>query len=957
MHCKRCNSKWKTIENIIYPNRCPFCGTYLEGDRLEAKETLLYIVKKYGSEVLSNRRLLSSYVSDLMINYPIERATLRMAINEGVGEYFVNIVKSTSTVSVHAQENKATKYLLEIGFTEERAKFVVECFEYARGKGNSDKIADFKDKDNAYTNLAIEYFRKKERDIAKELLLIAIKTGNVFAIEKYVDYFADDHKDISARTWYEWIKKILASNNNHKRALYEVGNALAYGIGTSADVKMAEKCFEKAGNESDALMEIVLRILVGKNNSRTIENAYYNLCSMANYKELATIVWKYINEYDNSFEENEVIDSLKKDNYIGDIYRGEIATYIGEYFLEKKDYRRCKFWYEIGIEYENQDSIYEYGTYLYTSKRIADQKKGIKILEKSENEEILHEIGQEYLYGRVCERSFDKAFRLFKESIRVTESKYEIAKMYFWGFGCKLDIKKSIYWFEKYINESNDPENKDNLERISKATTFLVQCYYEDLLKNENAESLEKLEDLAEYCKSRQAAIYLKRYYCATAQKRYKDKVKGAKYKELIEAIDSKKITKQYKSQKENINIFDANRELTFNINYLSAIYMSMEHLWLSDNYPNYLMNDFFNVALAMNKVDKNKYDHRIDIYLQNYMEGMLVRNDISFDKAKIQQAMRMYTESCWKSEKIADLEYGLKCYEFLQFYCSSEEIDDRILYYRAKLIAKYVEAETLYEHTSLIENLAKSGIEFAISFIGRIYFNEHNYIKSFYWFKKYIDKFEGNDCSIDNIFAYAETELFLGISYAWGLGTERNIEKAIKYMKNGIIHFRECSNIEQLTSFVRISRFFKLGVAIAEDMDESIEMPKDMVIAIVGLAKCVHYGSAEAMFELAEMFENGEYVEKNIEFAKKLYSAAANLGDENANEIITERSWFVPVSKFDICDIVKTALNTLKIKGVIFNRPISKCNCVSNCEEQCEKRELEFEELASNLEFSYNNY
>lgn len=90
MKCIRCNTEWDTDVKIKYPDKCPFCGTVIQGIQQDSAGMLHDIVEKYGDSIISDRELLSDVITEYLSHVDIcayeQLSLIRSAVEEGIGD-------------------------------------------------------------------------------------------------------------------------------------------------------------------------------------------------------------------------------------------------------------------------------------------------------------------------------------------------------------------------------------------------------------------------------------------------------------------------------------------------------------------------------------------------------------------------------------------------------------------------------------------------------------------------------------------------------------------------------------------------------------------------------------------------------------------------------------------------------------------------------------------------------
>lgn len=137
MKCIRCNTEWDTDKKIIYPDKCPFCGTVIHGIQQDAAGILHDIVEKYGGSIISDKELLfeaiTEYLSYVDINAYDQLSLIRSAVEEGVGDILSPAV-GKEIYWWNKQNKLAINHITATMYVnEDTAKAITEPFAFALG--------------------------------------------------------------------------------------------------------------------------------------------------------------------------------------------------------------------------------------------------------------------------------------------------------------------------------------------------------------------------------------------------------------------------------------------------------------------------------------------------------------------------------------------------------------------------------------------------------------------------------------------------------------------------------------------------------------------------------------------------------------------------------------------------------------------------------------------------------
>ena len=158
-----------------------------------------------------------------------------------------------------------------------------------------------------------------------------------------------------------------------------------------------------------------------------------------------------------------------------------------------------------------------------------------------------------------------------------------------------------------------------------------------------------------------------------------------------------------------------------------------------------------------------------------------------------------------------------------------------------------------------------------------------------FYWLKTFYEGYKDESIQISQGYDdITRVEYKLAICYAYGIGTESDTKRAEELLSKAIIHGRDQHQEIVLNSSI----FMYIGEITAIKDKSSVHIEKDYKQAYRGFKKLSSNGSAEATYYLAKMFEDGNYVEKDLRQAIKLYRSASDKGYYLADKWLEEKKY-----------------------------------------------------------------
>lgn len=588
MECVHCGTKlfiWQLddSESFIYPNKCPFCGRSMSEISQNIAIILRQIIKKNGNEILRNRKVLSAYISDLLYEDSRKQKTLKIAVGEGVGDFFYDMIGADNN-RINILKSKTYKFITEdIGMTEERAKIVLETFLYAIGLTNriEGKLTkkEYCDGEDIYLGLAEDYWKKNKKDKAKALFYLSATSGNIKAVHRVIELGRKHSWDEYKEDYVKWHKILSDREEDNLESTYLVAMSYTFGLSVDKNIEEAEKYWHKYWDRTEECSNCLERweISLEHDASKLIQEMYgawyfrYNqfhnkVCRLvgerngfqytyktSGFLKVSCVYHRYW-RVDNpeSLEERDYYEQAKcrVAMVMYHFYERKIQKRLKEGFYCEFNYGLIQRRYLEEIE-NNLDAVIEGTKKMMNSNWLDSKIIGFEFLSvfyqfceiypiNLENE-ISHCLGEEYLKGVAVEKDENKTNKLIYNAI-VGRDDYLLGLIYYNGWGVEPDLQKAIYNFEAVVEENrlygyNMTDESDvisNMRKnrvIAETIPLLIECYYEDLLINDSVRSLEKLEIIAEYWEWKQAARYLYWYYmdkdniyqCDITAKRYKD--------------------------------------------------------------------------------------------------------------------------------------------------------------------------------------------------------------------------------------------------------------------------------------------------------------------------------------------------------------------------------------------------------------------------------------------------
>lgn len=169
---------------------------------------------------------------------------------------------------------------------------------------------------------------------------------------------------------------------------------------------------------------------------------------------------------------------------------------------------------------------------------------------------------------------------------------------------------------------------------------------------------------------------------------------------------------------------------------------------------------------------------------------------------------------------------------------------------------------------------------------------NLENVIKWFAYFDELIN-YENIFCVQSLIGEEAEVKFYLGCAYIQGLYIEKNTQKGYRYWKELLAIDDEWENLERAGRMLLTIGAMYLGKRCHFEMPNGkiydFKIRKNRKEGLKYLYKASELGNVKAILLLAEMYEQGNYVNRDVGKAYQLYKKAEAKGDESAREKIAD--------------------------------------------------------------------
>lgn len=173
---------------------------------------------------------------------------------------------------------------------------------------------------------------------------------------------------------------------------------------------------------------------------------------------------------------------------------------------------------------------------------------------------------------------------------------------------------------------------------------------------------------------------------------------------------------------------------------------------------------------------------------------------------------------------------------------------------------------------------------------------------KGYKWCSYYYEEIKKrkikNIVSASKVYSIANLEFVLGVAYLQGKYVEKDIKKAANCWKSMLKRdTEEYSNKEMMGTILECIGAAYIGksvTGVVQGEEYEIKLRKNLRLGYEFLKKSMDCENTVSTLLLAEMYEKGEYVEKDFFYAVQLYKKAKEGGDEEASEWIEKNKTIV---------------------------------------------------------------
>ncbi len=266
MNCSKCRSTWFTSPEISKSlTECPFCHAPLyerekkssdmnmEIIKKNISNTISYILKEYGKDIIWDKNKLNSYLYDLCPALKKERRRINLAFHTGAVKILSNACEKDEDERNIAINRSVSCLVNEADMAENAAKETIGYFVAAFGWNISSKKA----KDVDWAEKANEAYQKEDYTTALRFAKLAASYGNASAQNILGECFYWGHgtpvDEVKAVEWYR-----KAAENGDSNALCSLGDCYASGIGVLQNIEKARMYYEKSASMGNkrALLEL-----------------------------------------------------------------------------------------------------------------------------------------------------------------------------------------------------------------------------------------------------------------------------------------------------------------------------------------------------------------------------------------------------------------------------------------------------------------------------------------------------------------------------------------------------------------------------------------------------------------------------------------------------------------------------------------------------------------------------
>lgn len=913
MKCLNCKKEWIVVQGFRYPEKCPFCGLNIHGNNT-GSGILGWIVKENGNDILKHKKRLIAFIRDLFRDEILEKRLI-VAVNSGVSFYYFEASNLTG-LQRQNQINQATKLLKEtLGFGDDAVKSILEEFDASIGISHKNDLIDYHDADDAYYNMALNATRKN----FLPLLQISVDAGNKKAIKKYISLIRDNwERHLEEDEWFRLNRMIASIDDEDSRNAYMTVLMHDLYDDNVDEFDCIDELYEMCPYADDAEFEMSARgFIFGVHSNYSVKESIIHIYSLAekDYEPAVSIrnvleeefnIQKYFFTISGIEDVLDVYrpadeDSLEYDKR--NLLQSEICYIVGDFY--KDDIKKRVFWHDKSMKYAEETCLsselfdyryigYELGKLYLDNNEIKDVDKGLEILELVKTDESLMFLSKTYLEGKLVERNLTASIKyLMDENLihyRNPDVYYEKGKRYFYGLGCEIDIKESIFCFERYLDEKiYDPNDEGTFICLYKTIPFLTELYYEDLMINNSVDSLNKLQNYAEYHGNKMAQRYLWRYY-SDKDNLYRDSRMAGKFKRLY-IYGKRRIYKSLEISMLKIvnglellngHLENIALDISLDNNECIDALLSFSNHLLRENdgeRDNFLANSYYAVAELLFKINPRNPICRVRIinYLDNYF---LLTDDKEDDKYL--EALQLWIK-IWAFQISFGQEFAyhkpLKILNCIKR--RNGDVDKNIegLLY-SNLYDKYNKEKNYWKAAEYLEKLCKCGFdcESALGAIKFIYLKQidEGYLLINNAYNKYL-----NGESV-YIFDIGYSEYLIGFYRLLHRDRFAYLE-AISLWKAAIDHCGEDGSgaLNIMGECMRDGAFYD------DDLDVTITVQTDYLMAFDAFCKGAMFNDKDCIFNMAEMLENGIGFPVDLFAAKDFYQVAREAGSYKAEERI----------------------------------------------------------------------
>lgn len=331
---------------------------------------------------------------------------------------------------------------------------------------------------------------------------------------------------------------------------------------------------------------------------------------------------------------------------------------------------------------------------------------------------------------------------------------------------------------------------------------------------------------------------------------------------------------------------------------------------WLAEMYEKgeYVEKDFFHAVQLYEQAEKNGVDEATVWIKENKTVVELIDEIVEISKAT------EYNDKLWCRiykifEEAPQFPEVLRCvyllYPVIKNYDTEENCYSRnifMLLFKKDSLCGYEDYFVLFNKMA---DLRWDGDYYLYGILltgAKVEWNENlielecnleNAIKWFAYFDKLIN-YENISCVRFLIGEEEEIKFYLGCAYIQGLYIEKNTQKGYRYWKELLaIENNKWGDSERAGKMLLTIGKMYLGeichFKMSNDEIYDFKIRKNRKEGLKYLYKASKLGNIKAILLLAEMYEQGNYVNRDVSKAYQLYKKAEAKGDESAREKIAD--------------------------------------------------------------------